>query len=59
MWMKTKTHQGFTIVELLVVIVVISILSTIIVLAYTGVQTKATNASRLNEISTWDTLFQA
>ncbi len=36
-----KTHTGFTIVELLIVIVVIAILATISVVAYTGIQSRA------------------
>lgn len=36
-----KTTSGFTIVELLIVIVVIAILATISVVAYTGIQNRA------------------
>ncbi|MDB5168079.1 MAG: putative Fimbral protein [Candidatus Saccharibacteria bacterium] len=42
-------QPGFTIVELLIVIVVIGILAAITVVAYSGVQAKAQNASRLSE----------
>jgi len=58
MWAKHK-QRGFTIVELLVVIVVISILATVSVVTYTGIQSRALNTSRLNEIVAWNTLFQA
>lgn len=51
--------RGFTIVELLIVVVVISILAAITVTAYTGVRTRALNASRLSEITAWNKLFQA
>jgi len=39
-----KTSSGFTIVELLIVIVVIGILAAIAIVAYNGVQTRAENA---------------
>jgi general secretion pathway protein G len=48
---KMKNEKGFTIVELLIVIVVIGILAAIVIVAYNGVQNKAnttkaqTNAS--------------
>jgi prepilin-type N-terminal cleavage/methylation domain-containing protein len=44
--LTTKTH-GFTIVELMVVIVVIGILAAISIISYTGVQNKARTASAL------------
>ena len=44
MWAKQKT-SGFTIVELLIVIVVIAILATISIVAYTGVQNKAKSSA--------------
>ncbi len=41
-----KTNQkGFTIVELLIVIVVIAILAAISIVAYTGIQTRARNSA--------------
>lgn len=40
-----KSRSGFTIVELLIVIVVIAILAAISVVAYTGVRQRATNSS--------------
>lgn len=42
-----RTKRGFTIVELLIVIVVIGILSTIGVVAYNGVQRQSRNVARL------------
>jgi prepilin-type N-terminal cleavage/methylation domain-containing protein len=42
--------QGFTIVELLVIIVVIGILSTISVFAYNGVQASARDADRISDL---------
>lgn len=44
----TKTHQGFTIVELLIVIVVIGILSVITVVSYTGITASAKKSTSLS-----------
>lgn len=41
---STNKHPGFTIVELLIVIVVIAILATISVIAYNGIQQRARNS---------------
>jgi prepilin-type N-terminal cleavage/methylation domain-containing protein len=41
---KMKDEKGFTIVELLIVIVVIGILVAIVIVAYTGVTTQANNS---------------
>jgi general secretion pathway protein G len=43
--MKTRTTTGFTIVELLIVIVVIGILAAITIVAYSGIQQRAYNAT--------------
>jgi prepilin-type N-terminal cleavage/methylation domain-containing protein len=43
-----KTKSGFTIVELLIVIVVIAILATISIVAYNGIQSRARDSARLN-----------
>ena len=46
MALKTiKRNSGFTIVELLIVIVVIAILATISIVAYNGIQTRANNSA--------------
>lgn len=44
---------GFTIVELLIVIVVIAILASITVVAYNGVQNNATNTKTTNALTAW------
>jgi prepilin-type N-terminal cleavage/methylation domain-containing protein len=45
-----STHSGFTIVELLIVIVVIGILATITIVAYNGVQVKARDSARISKV---------
>ena len=45
-------RRGFTIVELLIVIVVIAILAAISIVAYTGIQQRARDAQRANDIAT-------
>lgn len=50
--MKIKSNQsGFTIVELLVVIVVISILATLTIITYSGVQDRAYDSAVKNDLS--------
>lgn len=44
-----KTSSGFTIVEILIVIVVIAILAAISVVAYTGIQNRARDTIRSND----------
>src|SRR5690606_23239494 len=45
------SRSGFTIVELLIVIVVIAILAAISVVAYTGIQTRAENSKTITGVS--------
>jgi prepilin-type N-terminal cleavage/methylation domain-containing protein len=52
MWAKNKQQAGFTIVELLIVIVVIGILAAITIVAYNGVQTRARAAAVQNLVTT-------
>lgn len=47
-----KSKSGFTIVELLIVIVVLAILAAISIVAYNGVQERARNAQREQDIKT-------
>lgn len=51
MWAKHKQQTGFTIVELLIVIVVIGILAAITIVAYNGIQSRAKAASRDSDIA--------
>lgn len=44
MWAKNKQQFGFTIVELLIVIVVIAILAAISIVAYNGIQNRANDS---------------
>ncbi len=45
-----RKQQGFTIVELLIVIVVIGILAALVIVTFTGVQQKARNTERQTDI---------
>lgn len=49
---KQRVQHGFTIVELLIVIVVIAILAAISIVAYSGIQERARNAQRQEDIRT-------
>ena len=49
MW-TVKKKAGFTIVELLIVIVIIAILATITIVAYNGIQQQARDAQRTRDI---------
>lgn len=45
-----KTNRGFTIVELLIVIVVIGILAALVIVTYNGIQQKARDTERKTDI---------
>lgn len=51
MKVQARQHSGFTIVELLIVIVVIAILAAISIVAYNGIQTRARDSQRSSDIS--------
>src|SRR5688572_1093033 len=54
-----KRQQGFTIVELLIVIVVIGILAALVVTTFSGIQRKARNAERQSDIKAIHTQLEA
>jgi prepilin-type N-terminal cleavage/methylation domain-containing protein len=53
-----KSKSGFTIVELLIVIVIIGILASIVVVSYNGFQQRARNADRFLQVRNWKNAFQ-
>lgn len=54
-----KHNQGFTIVELLIVIVVIGILALLVITTYSGIQAKARNSKRQTDLSSLQTQLEA
>lgn len=50
--------KGFTVIELLIVIVVIGILAAIVIISYNGVQTRARNSIRLGDIKAVEELLE-
>lgn len=53
-----KSINGFTIVELLVVIVVIGIIASISIVSYNGVQTRTNNSNRIAQLQAWQSVFE-
>lgn len=51
MHIRTPHNRGFTIVELLIVIVVIAILAAVTIVAYNGIQSRAKDSQRLADIA--------
>ena len=58
MWAKYKNQTGFTIVELLIVIVVIAILAAITIVAYNGIQTRSNNTKTISAVQGYVKLLQ-
>lgn len=59
---QESRDKGFTIVELLIVVVVIAILATITIVSYNGIQQRAQNTLVLTSVSNWEKairLYQA
>ncbi|PIZ61957.1 hypothetical protein COY17_03330 [Candidatus Saccharibacteria bacterium CG_4_10_14_0_2_um_filter_52_9] len=54
-----KHNQGFTIVELLIVIVVIGILALLVITTYSGIQQKARNSKRQADMNSVQTQLEA
>ncbi len=54
-----KRDEGFTIVELLIVIVVIGILALLVITTYSGIQAKARNAKRQSDLKSLQTQIEA
>lgn len=50
---SSRALSGFTIVELLIVVVVIAILATITIVAFNGVTNKAKDSARASELAQW------
>lgn len=53
MVLKYKQQAGFTIVELLIVIVVIGILASITIVSYNGIQTRAKNQQTVSAVTAY------
>lgn len=56
---KMRESKGFTIVELLIVIVVIGILATLVVTTYAGIQAKARDSKRQSDVKAIQTQLEA
>ncbi|MDB5170692.1 MAG: fimbrial protein pilin [Candidatus Saccharibacteria bacterium] len=54
-----KNNKGFTIVELLIVIVVIGILALLVITTYSGIQAKARNSKRQTDLASLQTHLEA
>lgn len=54
-----KSNKGFTIVELLIVIVVIGILALLVITTYSGIQAKARNSKRQTDVASLQTQLEA
>jgi prepilin-type N-terminal cleavage/methylation domain-containing protein len=54
-----KRNEGFTIVELLIVIVVIGILALLVITTYSGIQAKARNSKRTSDVKSLQTHVEA
>ncbi|MDB5162475.1 MAG: putative ral secretion pathway protein GspG [Candidatus Saccharibacteria bacterium] len=55
---QQKQDKGFTIVELLIVVVVIAILAAITIVSYNGIQRRASNSIVLSSVSNWEKIIR-
>jgi len=55
---RLRHTKGFTIVELLIVIVVIAILAAITIVSYNGIQRRASNTNVLTSVSNWEKIIR-
>jgi len=53
-----KSINGFTIIELIVIVVVIGIIAAIAIVSYTGIQKSVLNEQRSTELLGWKTSFE-
>jgi prepilin-type N-terminal cleavage/methylation domain-containing protein len=53
-----KNMRGFTVTEMIVVIMIIGIIATFIYVSYGNSQTRALNVSRFNELRAWQKSFE-
>ena len=54
-----KKQKGFTLVELLIVIIIIGILATLVIVTFTGVQQKARDSKRQTDLNALDSHVEA
>lgn len=54
---KNQVNHGFTIIELLIVIVVIAILAAVTIVSYNGISVRAQNTAVLAEVNAWKKAF--
>lgn len=55
----TKKQNGFTVIELVIVIVVVGLLAAIVISTYSGIRTKERNSTRQKDIQTLQTRLEA